>query len=252
MCSSDGGEAKLAQHANPDVERIATMKTIRRVLTTQAMVLVALTLALPTVRGGAARASAFATLYNFQGGSDGSSPNGVVLGRNGALYGTTNLGGPNTCEGSASTQYLCGTVFELAPAKGAAWTKTVLHNFKGPDGAAPGASLVFGDNGALYGTTLEGGSNDAFGAGFGGTVFELAPPAIAGGVWTEAVLYSLNHSTTPPNTATGGLLMGPGGALYATAFDQGTTPGEGCGSRTGIHAHAADGAGRELDTEHRV
>jgi uncharacterized repeat protein (TIGR03803 family) len=44
-------------------------------------------------------------LYSFTGGADGSSPNAVTLGANGALYGTTLAGG-------ASNQ---GTVFEFVP-----------------------------------------------------------------------------------------------------------------------------------------
>ena len=126
--------------------------------------------------------------------------------------------------------YLCGTVFELAPITGSSWTKTVLHNFHGADGAAPGASLVLGAKGVLYGTTLNGGSNDPTGGGFGGTVFEMAPPSTAGGTWTEVVRYSLsNSSTTPPNTATGALLIGSSGALFGTAFNYRYTPGASVG-----------------------
>ena len=148
----------------------------RRALTSKAAVLV--TLALLTARG-AAQASAFATVYNFKGEGDGASPNGVTFGKNGALYGTTFAGGSNNT---------FGTVFELTPVKGGAWTKTVLFDFNGADGArpsqsgigSPGASLVFGGNGALYGTTSSGGSAPS--PSLAGTVFELAPPATAGGV----------------------------------------------------------------------
>ena len=49
-----------------------------------------------------AQGQTFATLYNFQGGSDGSAPNGVTVGEGGKLYGTTNLGGAvqSFCGGS--------------------------------------------------------------------------------------------------------------------------------------------------------
>src|ERR1039457_14008 len=153
------------------------MHTARRSLQSQATVLVAL--ALLTARGGDAQGPVFATLYSFKGGSDGASPNGVTLGKNGALYGTTYAGeSNNTCNGN-----LCGTVFELAPVKGVGWTKTVLHDFNGADGAWPspflqggsGPRMVFGGNGALYGTTEAGGTS--WSGPFGGTVFELAPPA---------------------------------------------------------------------------
>jgi uncharacterized repeat protein (TIGR03803 family) len=171
------------------------------------------TLALLTARGGAAQASAFATVYNFKGEGDGASPNGVTFGKNGALYGTTFAGGSNNT---------FGTVFELTPVKGGAWTKTVLFDFNGADGAwpsqsgigSPGASLVFGGNGALYGTTASGGSAPS--PSLAGTVFELAPPATAGGVWIETVLYDLGGSADVPNTPLGGLFVGPSGALYGT------------------------------------
>jgi hypothetical protein len=199
------------------------MHTARRSLQSQATVLVAL--ALLTARGGAAQGPAFATLYSFKGGSDGASPNGVTLSKNGALYGTTYTGGTNTC--GVNVAYLCGTVFELARATGGGWTKTVLHSFNGADGAvpspnpvgAPGPRLAFGSNGALYGTTEAGGSNDSRGNGIiGGTVFELVPPATAGGVWTETVLYSFSGSLNAPHTPLGGVLIGPSGAAYGTTF----------------------------------
>jgi hypothetical protein len=183
-------------------------------------------LALLTARGGDAQGPVFATLYSFKGGSDGASPNAVTLGKNGALYGTTYTGGSNTC--GLNVAYLCGTVFELAHVSGG-WTKTVLHSFNGADGelpspnqffpGAPGASLGFGSKGALYGTTAAGGSYGSSGLGSsGGTVFELAPPATAGGVWTETVLYSFSNSFDAPHTPFGGVFIGQSGAVYGTTF----------------------------------
>jgi hypothetical protein len=178
------------------------MYTVRRKPTWEAATLVGL--AIFTAPRAAAQASAFATLYSFKGGSDGAAPNGVIFGENGALYGTTYAGGNQN-----------GTVFELVPVKGAEWSKTVLFDFNGTDGAAPTprANLVLRSNGALYGTTQAGGSGNN-----GGTVFELAPPMIAGGVWTETVLYSLPGGDDAPHFPYGGLLVGPSGALYGTAL----------------------------------
>jgi uncharacterized repeat protein (TIGR03803 family) len=49
-------------------------------------------------------------LYNFQGGLDGSNPQGgVIFDQAGHLYGTTRNGGPSGC----GTEGTCGTVFEL-------------------------------------------------------------------------------------------------------------------------------------------
>jgi hypothetical protein len=205
------------------------MHTVRQAVTWEAAILVAITLF--TARGGDAQASAFATLYSFKEDSDGASPNGVTLGKNGALYGTTQFGGTNTC--GVNVAYHCGTVFELSPAKGSPWTKTMLHNFNGADGALPSqdAKVVFGSNGALYGTTAAGGSNDSRGGIVGGTVFELAPPATGGGVWTETVLYSFSNSVEAPNTPYGGVSIGPKGALngttYTNHYAQGFTPSGG-------------------------
>src|ERR1022692_45616 len=95
-------------------------------------------------RAGAAQATAYYTLYSFKGDPDGAQPQGaVVIGKGGALYGTTCIGGTSRL----------GTVFELTPTKGVPWKETVLHNFSGPDGQYPESALVFGSTGALYGVT---------------------------------------------------------------------------------------------------
>jgi uncharacterized repeat protein (TIGR03803 family) len=96
---------------------------------------------------------------------------GVVLGDDGNLYGT-DLWDVNDTN---------GTVFELSPpgGNGGQWAETVLHDFAaGRDGSAPASNMVFGLNGALYGTTLRGGNNqcEIGGGNVGcGTVFEIAP-----------------------------------------------------------------------------
>jgi hypothetical protein len=96
---------------------------------------------------------------------------GVVLDKEGNLYGTSQAG---------SVRYL-GDVYRLKrPAsKGGQWTETELYAFKGgKDGRWPVAGLVFGKDGALYGTTLQGGggkcSNGAHDFGCG-TVFRVVP-----------------------------------------------------------------------------
>jgi hypothetical protein len=68
-------------------------------------------------------------------------------------------------------------VFKLSPpaAGETQWTETVLYSFKGGnDGASPQAGLIADANGALYGTTVEGGAAGCFGEGCG-TVFKLVP-----------------------------------------------------------------------------
>ena len=59
---------------------------------------------------GAAAATSFTTLFAFPGGSNGADPFAAVTqGPDGALYGTTQLGGGGLCNGT------CGTIFQLTP-----------------------------------------------------------------------------------------------------------------------------------------
>ena len=89
----------------------------------------------------------------------------------------------------------------LAVAQAASYK--ILHTFKGnPDGANPHASVIIDPNGVLYGTTAS------------SAVYELAPPSIEGGAWTETVVSNLD--TDGSNTPDGAVLMGPGGTLYTT------------------------------------
>jgi uncharacterized repeat protein (TIGR03803 family) len=91
----------------------------------------------------------YSVLYAFQGGNDGSyGSSRPTLDASGNLYGTTQYGG---------TGY-DGTVFKLTPTGQGQWTKTILHNFQGLDGAVPQLCSVWVDgHGTVYGTTLAGG-----------------------------------------------------------------------------------------------
>jgi uncharacterized repeat protein (TIGR03803 family) len=149
-------------------------------------------------------------IYTFQGVYDGQNPGAVVF-RNGLLYGTTPAGGPAS---PPCNRIGCGTVFELAPPgkKGSSWTKTVLYSFPGSltDGRSPNSDIVFDSNGALYGTTDAGGTSNY------GTVFQLTPPAKAGGSWTYKVLHNFTGGSDG-GYPIGGLVVGSNGALYGTA-----------------------------------
>ncbi len=103
-------------------------------------------------------------LYSFQGSPDGANPwGGLVRDAAGNLYGMANHGG-GSC--------WCGTVFKL-DAQG---NLAVLHTFEYSDGAWPESSLLL-HNGALYGTTSNGGtlSNGTPGTG---TVFRISEVAL--------------------------------------------------------------------------
>jgi hypothetical protein len=110
------------------------------------------------------------TIYRFHG-NDGWNPvGGLIVDTQGALYGTTHRGGQFACGNSG-----CGVAFKLAPpASGQTrWTETVLYSFQRPiDGAYPWGGLTSGAQGALYGTTISGGSPPHY----DGTVFKLSTP----------------------------------------------------------------------------
>ena len=168
-------------------------------------------------------------LYNFKGApSDSGFPYArLIFGREGALYGTTYFGGSGNCSPSGAPPG-CGTVFKLTPpAPGQTiWTESVLYSFKGgTDGVNPVAGVIGDANGALYGTTLNG--------GIGGTVFKLTPPAPGQTIWTEGVLYSF-ESGTDGNGPAGGLIADTEGALYGTTYSGGSSTNcannNGCGT----------------------
>jgi len=150
-------------------------------------------------------ATATDTLTIVQGFSpaDGVAPKaGLVIGKNGVLYGTTSSGGASNA----------GTVFKLAGS-----TETVLWSFTGqPDGAGPVAGLVIGGGGVLYGTTSSGGASNL------GTVFKLAPPASPGGLWTESVLHNFTGYDDGGDPVAG-LAISKDGMLYGTTSKGGTS-----------------------------
>jgi uncharacterized repeat protein (TIGR03803 family) len=101
-------------------------------------------------------------LYDFQQGATGYGPGGGVARDNaGNLYGTTIYGGSPQCG--------CGVVYKLAPNKHGQWKYTVLHTFRGSDGAQPDANLILDEKGNLYGTAATAGPYGA------GVVFEVTP-----------------------------------------------------------------------------
>jgi uncharacterized repeat protein (TIGR03803 family) len=143
-------------------------------------------------------------LYRFTGKIDGANPSGnLIADAAGNFYGTAEYGGGGD---------FYGTVFELLPPKaaGAAWREQTLYSFTNTgDGARPTDGLIFDSQGNLYGTTSD--SN----AGGYGEIFQLSPPATAGGTWTETVLYhfeGLFDGAYP----SGGLIADEAGNFYGT------------------------------------
>ena len=153
-------------------------------------------------------------LHQFTGGADGESPAGVLtVGPGRALYGTT-------FSGSGST--INGTVFRLTPpaAGGNEWTETVLWAFGAFGPANPQGTLAT-YNGRIYGVTTAGGT------GLVGTVFELAPPTLKGGAWTETTIYNFTGENGDGSTPYAGVVADANGVLYGTT-EAGGLPNQGC------------------------
>jgi uncharacterized repeat protein (TIGR03803 family) len=140
-------------------------------------------------------------LYMFQGGTDGSRPNGpLVSDASGNLYGTTLYGGSDQCPMG------CGTVFELSSDGHGGWTETVLYRFKGgADGQSPNGGLILDSQGNLYGTT-----GGAVCPPACGSAFELSP---GGGVWSLAALHTFRGKKDGGGPV-GGLAADAAGNLY--------------------------------------
>jgi len=94
-------------------------------------------------------------IYNFcakPNCADGSFPEGLTLGTDGNIYGTTNSGGPNAGG-------VAGTTFKITPGG----NFTTLYNFCAKPNCADGGGpngLTLGANGNFYGTTNSGGPNN--------------------------------------------------------------------------------------------
>jgi uncharacterized repeat protein (TIGR03803 family) len=176
----------------------------------------------PAQKGGAWTET---ILYSFPSSKEGYLPNGnLVFDSAGNLYGATMFGGGQGTTCDAFYQY-CGAVFKLSPpkTKGGKWTEKVLHGFAGisngqqtGDGANPNGGLVLDSKGNVYGTTYIGGYNCPHNSGQGcGTVFELKPPTVKGGAWTENILHRFEISKNEANPAAGMTFDGKG-YLYGT------------------------------------
>lgn len=125
-------------------------------------------------------------LYAFPasiGGPDGDAPaGGVVMDREGNLYGATQAGG--------ASGY--GAVYELARSKDGRYRERVIHSFGLYDGYQPMSGLTIDRDGTLYGTTTAGGDVSVCYYVGCGIVFQLKKDAT--GSWTENVLHQMTGS----------------------------------------------------------
>jgi len=138
---------------------------------------------------------------------------GLAIDKRGNLYGTTEIGGGETNN---------GTVFKVTPGG----KESVLHSFAGGmDGSLPLASVTLDGKGNLYGTTGEGGGSGCSESAGCGTVFEIS----RGGV---TILYRFTGGADG-GFPEGGLVLDGQGNLYGTTVAGGGTQCQSFYSNTG-------------------
>ncbi len=145
----------------------------------------------------------YKVLHSFGNGKDGAGVwVGMAIDSKGNLYGVTNTGGT----------YGYGTVFELMPSSGGAWTETILHNFcqhfpRCSDGTVQWNTPVLDSQGKLYDFSTAG-------------LFQMTPGRHG---WSFKVIYSGNGGPRLPNNAPDlcDLLTDEAGNLYGPCFSFG-------------------------------
>jgi uncharacterized repeat protein (TIGR03803 family) len=151
--------------------------------------------------------------------TDGRFPTaGLVLGKKGVLFGTTQFGG----SGAVGPDE--GTVFQLSPpaAKGGDWSESVLYSFCNRQNCADGfepneGRLLLAGNGTLYGVTTK--------SDMAGTVYALTPSG--GGAYAQSILHDFSLSNGDGRAPLGGLAADKKGQLYGTTQSD---SGNGCGT----------------------
>lgn len=156
------------------------------------------------------------TLYSFcreANCPDGGFPISIMQGSDGSFYGITFVGGDSTCgEGCGN-----GTIFRFSPSG----KITALHEFCSESNCADGGpsegGLLQASNGNFYGTTFSGGNQSSNGSGYG-TLFEITPT----GTFTTLYKFCGETNCDDGENPAGGLVEGPNGNLYGTAYWGGT------------------------------
>ena len=145
------------------------------------------------------------TLHSFDG-KDGYAPYAApVQATDGNFYGTTPFGGATNG----------GTVFKITPSG----TLTTLYSFCSQsgctDGQHPFAGLVQTTDGNLYGTTLNGGADEAACFDGCGTLFKITPS----GTLTTLYSFCSQSDCRDGNYPDAGLIQGSDGDLYGTTLE---------------------------------
>ena len=157
----------------------------------------------------AAQSQTLDLIHKFEN-ADGAHPNaGLTIDAQGRLYGTTAQGGASNF----------GTVFRLTHV-GSGWVENVLYEFRGgTDGMTPLSRVIFGPDGTLYGTTVQGG-DPSCGCG---VVYRLQPPPTTCKTplcpWTESVVHTFEGTAggNDGQNPMGDLAFDSAGNIYGTA-----------------------------------
>ncbi len=136
----------------------------------------------------------YTVLHNFACAPDGYFPGSVVLDAQGNMYGGTQEGG----DAAACPGFGCGIIFKVTPSG----QETILHTFRGPEGAVPN-ELMWGADGNLWGTTAGGGTHDQ------GTIFKITTD----GTYTDVYNFEGGLNGGVPYA---GLTQDPEGTFYST------------------------------------
>ena len=151
-------------------------------------------------------ASAPATLVSFDGSDGGAPASELTADANGDLFGTTQKGGTTGD----------GTVFELKnngspAAPNYASAPTTVVSFDGGDGQTPVAGLTANAHGDLFGTTFQGGTDNA------GTVFEVKNTGTATAPnYASAPTTLVNFDGDDGDALFAGLTVDASGDLFGT------------------------------------
>ena len=171
-----------------------------------------------------ALAQGFQVIHSFTGAGDGAYPlAGLTLDATGNLYGTS-----SSLLNLESCPTGCLVVYELSP-DGEGWNfATLFTGQNASQGSTPASSMVWRPGGALYGTTMYGGTGSGCASGFGcGVIFKLTE---TNGNWTESEVYPFTGLPNG-NFPKGELAFDSAGNLYGTTSGGGSTvgcPGGGC------------------------
>ena len=141
--------------------------------------------------------STFSKEFDFHASSNGSTPTGSLMeAKDKMLYGITQTGGLNDK----------GTIFQYDPTFD---VYTKKFDFDGKSGAMPTGPMMQADDGKIYGTTQEGGTNDR------GVLFQFDPV-------TATCIAKVEFDGTNGSSPYGELMQANNGKIYGMTREGGT------------------------------